>query len=41
MSWVVYEKVLKSLSKFALKIVSVCSFTKSVFQSSQGLVQIE
>ena len=30
-----------SLSNFALKRVSVCSFTKTVFQSSQGLVQIE
>ena len=39
--WVVYEKVLMSLSNFALKRVSVCSFTKSVFQSGHGLVQIE
>ena len=29
------------LTNFALKSVSVSSFTKSVFQSSQGLVQIE
>ena len=35
------KKVLISLSNFALKSVSVCSFTKSVFQSSEALVQME
>ena len=35
------KKVLMSLSNFALKSVSVCSFTKNVFQSSQGLVQMK
>ena len=35
------KKVLISLSKFALKRVLVYSFTKSVFQSSQGLVQMK
>ena len=29
-----------SLSNFALKRVSVCSFKKSVFQSSQGLCKL-
>ena len=29
-----------SFSNFALKRVSVCSFTKSVFQSSQGLCKL-
>ena len=29
-----------SLSNFALKRVSVCSFTKSVFQSSQDLCKL-
>ena len=35
------RKVLMSLSNFAPINVSVCSFTKSVFQSSRGLVQVE
>ena len=35
------KKVLMSLSNFALKKVSVCSFTKNVLQSSQGLVQMK
>ena len=35
------KKELMSLSNFAPINVSECSFTKSVFQSSQGLVQIE
>ena len=34
------KKVLRSLSKFALKKVSVCSFTKSVFQSSPRVIQM-
>ena len=35
------KKELMSLSNFALKKVSVCSFTKFVLQSSQELVQIQ
>ena len=33
-------EVLNTLSDFALKIVSLYSLTKSVFQHSEGLVQI-
>ena len=39
--WFSTKKVLMSMSKFALKKVSLCSFTKSVFQTSQVWVQIE
>ena len=35
------KKVLMSLSNFALKSVSVSSFTKSVFQCRRGLVQMK
>ena len=34
------KEVLNTLSDFALKRLSICSLTKSVFQYSEGLVQI-
>ena len=40
--WFFYEKgVLMSLSNFALKKVSVCRFSKNIFQSNQELVQMK
>ena len=35
------KKVFMSLSNFARKKMSVCSITKGIFQSSQGLVQMK
>ena len=34
------KKVLRKLLDFALKIISLYSLTKSVFQYSEGLIQI-
>ena len=40
-SWLSTKKVLMSLSNFARIKVSVCSFTKSILQSSQEFVQMK
>ena len=37
---VLRKKVLNTLSDFALKILSLHSLTNSVFQNSEGLIQI-